>query len=114
LYQVAAKRAEISKPRSSRSSKSLSLREGGSTLAIWVFAVAILLSSILCVWSRAKVISLGYEISRASRQLHELRDANDKLIGEVAMLKAPGRLEAIAKKRLGLFPPKNNQIVFIK
>lgn len=104
----------MSKPRPSRSTKSQSVVAGGNNFAIWMFAIAILLSSILCVWSRAKVISLGYEISKSSRQLNELKNSNEKLIAEVAMLKAPGRLEAIARKQLGLLPPKNTQIVFIK
>ncbi len=83
-------------------------------MAGWMLVVAILFSSILCVWSRAKVTSLGYEISRESRRLTELKEVNEKLRAEQAMLTAPGRLEPIARERLKLKPPRNDQIIFLK
>jgi len=75
---------------------------------------AIFVSSILCVWSRAAVTRLGYEISRETRAYVELKEVNDVLRAEAARLKAPGRLEPIARKRLGLLPPQNHQIVLMK
>ncbi len=76
--------------------------------------LSLLFSSILCVWSRAKATSLGYEISRETRHITELKELNENLRGEVAMLGSPGRLEPIARDQFGLHPPSNRQIVLIK
>lgn len=111
MYHTAAKRGDIPKPRALASQAT---QNQDNSIVVWTLVVAILFSSILCVWSRAKVISLGYEMSRETRRLVELKDVNEKLKAELAMLKAPGRLEAIARDRLDLNPPRNNQIVLLK
>ena len=80
----------------------------------WLLIAMIFLVALLCVWSRAKVVSVGYEISQENRRLTEARKLNEKLRAELAMLRAPGRLEPIAKSRLKLLPPKNDQIVLMK
>lgn len=86
----------------------------GLTWQVWMLIGGIFVASILCVWSRATVIRLGYDISSETRTYVELKEANDALRAETARLKAPGRLEPIARKRLGLLPPKNHQIVLMK
>lgn len=111
MYQVAAKRGGIPK---TRALDSQVVRGGDNSMAVWVLAGAVFLAAILCVWSRARVISLGYEISKESRHLLELKETNEGLRAELAMLKAPGRLEPIARRRLNLSPPKNHQIVLLR
>lgn len=111
MYQTTIERTGLSQ------GKVLKARIAGNKsvgLSTSLILAAILCVSLLCVWTRAKAVSLGYEISRESRHLFELRDANEKLRAEVARLKAPGRLEKIARKRLKLAPPKNDQIIVLK
>jgi len=83
-------------------------------MAILLVSAAILSSSILCVWSRAKVTAIGYEISRETRRLKNQTEINEQLRSELAALKAPGRLEPIAREELGLRPPENRQIIFMQ
>ncbi len=108
MYQVAAKNGGL--PRQRTESRKLADRP----MLTWLIVAAILFSSILCVWSRAKVTSIGYEISQETRRLRNQVELNEQLRAELAMLKAPGRLEPIAKEELGLRPPKNRQIVFMQ
>ncbi len=93
---------------------SQTVRSDENRLAVWLLVAVIFLVAILCVWSRAKVVSVGYEISRENRRLIEAKETNEKLRSELAMLKAPGRLEPIARSRFKLLPPRNHQIVLLK
>ncbi len=108
MYQVAAKNGGL--PRQGAVPRKLADRP----MAVWLVVAAILFSSILCVWSRAKVTAIGYEISQETRHLRNQAELYEKLRAEVAVLKAPGRLEPIAKEELGLRPPENRQIVFMQ
>ena len=111
MYHAAVKQGKI--PRS-RALGSQVVSGNDRTPFLWLSVCALLFVAILCVWSRAEVVSLGYEISKESRHLLELRDVNEKLRAEVAMLNAPGRLEPIARDRLNLFHPKSHQIVLVR
>lgn len=111
MYPVAAKSPNLAKQ------KNLAHRtqkEGEWNLAIWLIVFSVFLSLILCVWSRAKVTAIGYEISQETRRLSDLEENNYKLRAKLAMLKAPGRLEPIAREELGLRPPENKQIVLMR
>lgn len=111
MYHVAVKNENLTRQRAAeRHVASRSERR----YMLWIFVLLFFLFAILSVWSRARVVSLGYEISRESRHLQEVMDLNEKLKAEVAMLKSPGRLEPIAKEKFGLLPPRNHQIVFLK
>lgn len=113
MHHSAAKKGSMTR---SRVLAVQNVKVAGSHLSwqVWLLIAAILVSSILCVWSRATVISLGYEISRETRNYVGVKEANDALRAEVAGLMAPGRLEPIARKKLGLLPPRNHQIVLMK
>lgn len=76
-------------------------------------AVAIVFS-LLFVWVRIQVIQLGYEVSRLRRETTELAEQKNRLEAEVAILKAPSRLETIAKERFGMRLPQGNEIVFVE
>lgn len=111
LYQVAVKNGGVSRQRA------VTRKPAGKSdrrMAVWLLVVAILSSSILCVWSRAKVTAIGYEISQETRRLRNVKELNGQLRSELATLKAPGRLEPIAREELGLRPPENGQIVFMR
>lgn len=111
MYHLAAKSGGLPRQRAV-SCKSVGRRD--RRMAAWLVAAAILSSSILCVWSRAKVTAIGYEISQETMRLRNQAELNERLRAEVAMLKAPGRLEPIAREELGLRPPENRQIVFMQ
>lgn len=75
-------------------------------------AVAVVFS-LLFVWVRIQVIQLGYEVSRLRRETTELAQQKNRLEAEVEALKAPSRLEAIAREQLGMRLPMGNEIVFV-
>jgi len=82
----------------------------------YLTAVMVLLTlvSIFHVWSRVEIIDLNLKIAEASRLYKEELQANKRLKVEVASLKAPARIETIAKNDLGLALPTDQQVIIVK
>ena len=69
--------------------------------------------ALLFVWVRIQVIQLGYEVSKIRKETTELREQKNRLEAEIAELKSPSRIEAIAKERFGMRLPQSNEIVTV-
>jgi cell division protein FtsL len=54
---------------------------------------------------RVSVIDLGYDLSRLSQEQQLLRRENARLRLQVLTLRAPARLERMAREQLGMVPP---------
>jgi len=78
-----------------------------------LIVAALVFLSLLFVWSRIEVVKLGYEISYANKVYQNFNKENQRLKVEVASLKSPSRIEEIAKNKLGLIHPTNEQIIII-
>lgn len=76
--------------------------------------VLLTLVSIFHVWSRVEVIDLNLRISEAQRHFKEQQQENKRLKVEVASLKAPARIQALAKGELGMALPTDQQVVLVK
>lgn len=70
--------------------------------------------ALLFVWVRIQVIQLGYEVSRLRRETTELADQKNRLKAEVGELKAPARVEVIARERFGMRLPRGDEIVVVE
>ncbi len=82
----------------------------------YILAVMVLLTlvSVYHVWSRVRVIDLNLEIADANRLLKEAQEEQNRLRLEVASLKTPARIEALAKGELGMALPTDQQVVVVK
>ena len=79
-----------------------------------IIAVAVGLASLLCVtWQRMTTVSLRYDLTRAEREVHQLREEQVGLQVALAELVAPDRIEAAALK-LGMTHPQANQIIRVR
>lgn len=76
--------------------------------------VMVTLVSVFHVWSRVKVIDLNLEISATNRLFQEMQQENKRLKVEIASLKTPARIEALAKGDLGMAMPTDEQVIVIK
>ncbi len=63
------------------------------------------------VWSHTRVTAAGYRLGELQRAQEALRAERNRLEVEVATLRAPGRLEAFARARLGMAPPAAGAVV---
>ncbi|MFP2898173.1 cell division protein FtsL [Corallococcus sp. 4LFB] len=66
---------------------------------------------ILHVTSRVLVVDMGYRLSNAEGESRSLTRENDRLKLELATLKAPGRLERVAREQLGMAMPRGAAVV---
>lgn len=74
---------------------------------------ALLLVAIVFVWTRVRVIELGYEVTRLHHEVSLLQEQRADLSADVERLKAPARLEKIARERFGMRQPYGHEIIFV-
>lgn len=76
-----------------------------------LFLVAFMaILSLFYIWSRVQIVQYGYEINTLRTRQMGLIEENKKLKVEVAMLKAPQRIEAMALSQLKMQSPDQTQI----
>jgi cell division protein FtsL len=78
-----------------------------AALAVFLVAGA----GVLHVSSRALVVRMGYQLSSLDQRGTELDRENAQLKLELATLKSPSRLEALARTRLGLISPPSSSVL---
>jgi cell division protein FtsL len=78
-----------------------------------VLAVMITGLAVARVAQRHEVVRAGYELSKETRRLEELRERNRELAVELATLTHPDRLRDLAT-RLGMIPAQPDQIRVVK
>jgi cell division protein FtsL len=66
---------------------------------------------ILHVTSRVLVVDMGYRLSKAESESRSLTRENDRLKLELATLKAPARLERLAREQLRMAMPAGSSVV---
>ena len=66
---------------------------------------------ILHVTSRVLVVDMGYRLSKAQSEGNTLTRENDRLKLELATLRAPARLEKLAREQLGMMMPSGSAVV---
>jgi len=76
--------------------------------------VMVTLVSVFHVWSRAEVIDSNLQISAANSLLQDMQQENKRLKVEIASLRTPARIEALAKGDLGMAMPTDQQIILVK
>ncbi len=71
-----------------------------SALLLAVTAIAV-----FHVWSRTRVLAVGYALGELQRDHVSLTAEHDRLRIEVETLRSPAVLERVARSRLGMAPP---------
>lgn len=79
-----------------------------------IVMVLLTLVSIFHVWSRVQMIELNLQLTDVGNQLKNEQQEQNRLRLEVASLKTPVRIEALAKGELGMALPTEQQLVIVK
>lgn len=74
----------------------------------------IVLVLMLYVGGKVQIMRLGYQIEELEKQKRDLERMNRSLQIEASSLSAPGRIEDIAVKRLGMVRPTKENVVVVK
>ena len=93
--------------------RSKALRNRMIRRVVALCALALVLS-MAQVWSRVQGLQLRYDMTGLQKRAADLQQQLNRLQMTVAALKAPDRLERVAKETLGLQLPAPGQIVFVR
>jgi cell division protein FtsL len=69
--------------------------------------------ALVCVWSSVKTIKLAYESQILKEEEHRLLRENRLMQLEKESLRSLSRIQSLARTRLGLESPTNQQVVTI-
>jgi cell division protein FtsL len=85
----------------------------------WLVRRALVLGAVLVllcmvqVWLRLQVVHVGYELSAARKVQLRLEHEQRELEVELATLRDPGRIDDVARHRLGMTDPAKGQVVVL-
>jgi cell division protein FtsL len=82
--------------------------------SVFVAILLVSLLSLLFVWSRIHAINLEYDISALQRDIRGHEQQIKELKTEAAFLARDERIEALARKKLGLRTPSPGQIIRVE
>ncbi|MFO1518096.1 MAG: cell division protein FtsL [bacterium] len=79
------------------------------------YLIALILLAFVCslfyIWSRIQIVNVGYEINRELSAKEKLIEESKRLSLEIATLKSPVRLEALAKNEYQMDLPRKSQVL---
>ena len=94
--------------------KRIGPREGRRRIvALSLLALCLIGVALLHVWLRLQVVHMGYALSTTAKLQNQLEQAQRELKVESATLTSPDRLQAMARKRLGLITPEKGQVIVL-
>ena len=85
----------------------------------WLVRRMLLLGAVLVglcllqVWVSLQVVHVGYDLSLARQMQLRLEHEQRELEVELAMLRDPGRITELARRRLGMSEPRRGQVVVL-
>ncbi len=106
-----AQARKLAVPSQGRSHR-ISRRRRHTLLTLLLF-LGLVAFTLLYVWLRLQVVHMGYVLSTTTKLQNRLEQENRELKVELATLTSPTRLEAMARKRLGLVPPEKGQVIIL-
>ncbi len=92
--------------------ENVSGRIGHST---WIFIATVMMAvTLLYVWSHIHMTELEYQIARELSNREKITEEQTKLKVELATLRSPRRIEAIATEKLNMIYPDRRQVIVLK
>ena len=85
----------------------------GNLRRILIFGLVVM-GLMVYVGGKVQIMRLGYQIDELEKQKRDLERMNRSLQIEASSLSAPGRIEEIAVKRLGMVRPAKENVVVVK
>jgi len=89
-------------------------REGWKVVRLIGVALLVMATALTYVWFRTSITSIDYRIAGEMHRRDALLEENRKLKVEIATLKSPGRIESIARAKLGMRYPERDQVIFLR
>ena len=78
---------------------------------VWIVFVTALLAGVVAL--NVAVLRLNVQLDELAREKQELRAGNNELASRLSGVEASGRIQALARKQLGLIPAEPHQTTYI-
>jgi cell division protein FtsL len=78
---------------------------------VWIVFVTALLAGVVAL--NVAVLRLNVQLDDLAREKHDLRASNNELASRLAAVEASGRIQALARTRLGLVPAEPDQATYL-
>ena len=88
-------------------------RRAKDLVKILFTAGIVLVGALLYVWQHIQIIRLGYNLESLNSELSALTQEEKELTVKIAELKSLGRIEEMARRRLGMTEPTPSQIILL-
>ncbi len=83
--------------------------------AAWLIIMATIMAELLTyTWSRVQCVTIGYEITQASRVLEQQMAVGKAMEIEYALLTSPSRVVLQAQEILALVRPRPEQVITLR
>ncbi len=83
-------------------------------VSVWLTIMVLFIAELFFyTWCRVHYTQVGYDISDEADEQRSLLALQQNLKIELARLKSPERIEKIARQRLGLMTPTEEQIIIV-
>jgi cell division protein FtsL len=107
FFQQSEREAELPTHDSTKKQKS-------NLLGIWIVLLFLFIAELLFyTWCRVQCTRLGYEMTKNVEANRKQMVLQNSLVLELARLKSPERISAIARQQLKLEPPSHEQMVVL-
>jgi cell division protein FtsL len=91
-----------------------SKNQRSNLLGIWIVLLVLIIAELLFyTWCRVQCTRLGYEMTKDVEANRKQMVLQNSLVLELARLKSPERISAIARQQLKLEPPSHEQMVVL-
>ncbi len=88
-------------------------RTAASLVLVVLCAGVLTFGAVFFVWQRYQFIRVGFEVSGLRNSKAALEEALEPLLVEVEYLSRLERIEALARGRLGMRPPRTSQVLVL-
>jgi cell division protein FtsL len=107
----ARKAASRAKPKPRAAPRRPARSRGVTGGVVWIVFVATLLAGVVAL--NVAVLRLNVQLDQLAREKRELRAGNNELASQLAAVEASGRIETLARTRLGLVPAQPDQTTYV-
>jgi cell division protein FtsL len=107
----ARKAASRAKPKPRAAPRRPARSRGVTGGVVWIVFVATLLAGVVAL--NVAVLRLNVQLDQLAREKRELRAGNNELASQLAAVEASGRIETLARSRLGLVPAQPDQTTYV-
>jgi cell division protein FtsL len=89
-------------------------RSASAVVVLLLCAGVLTFGGMFYLWQRYQYVRLGFEVEQLRAEKSRLQEQIEPLEVEAAYLARPERIDALARKRLGMSEPRRSQVIVVE